>query len=189
MSKLPRLGPPGSGSGPLIRGGWDTAIIGGIALPGRCDITKGGKKMQVDVKKAAGKSGGNPTTHGIPPEEFDVEVTVWTDEQVDWLTSICADLLPAPGTTPKILTFDHPATRILKVTSVIVIGSTALQSSPLGPRARKMTIHLREKMAPKKGETKTAKGTASIPNKRREDTQRRNPLPSQQPSTTAPPRT
>lgn len=85
---------------PLIRGGardaepkgWDRASINGEVLPGHAKVTKGGEEYRLDKKDALGIKGSKPSNAGPSVQEVELEITVWTDAQVERLTAIVAEL-------------------------------------------------------------------------------------------------
>jgi hypothetical protein len=188
MSKLPRLGPPGSASEPLFPAGWDLVILGGRLLPGKATVSKCNVKRKVDKKGGIGSKGANPTVHGRELQDLEVKVTVKTDEQVDELLDVLKLILADPDDNPRPLAIDHPTPRSIGIESVILLGSTGLMmSSTRG--VRELTMSLREHRQPKPAKSQTVKGApGDVRNKRTEDARRRNPPPSANPTTIAPPR-
>lgn len=93
-SIFPPLTPDGCSAGPVFGRGWDQATIGGLLIPGHARVQGGGLKLKIDNKSKSGADGGNITLHGLDPQAFDLEVTMWTNEQLDEMRSVCQRLLP-----------------------------------------------------------------------------------------------
>lgn len=190
MSNFPRLSPVSGAKSPLYGTGWDLAVIGGEKVPGHSYITSGGVHLKEDQKKKAGVHGGNPTYHGIDPQKFELVVNVWTDEQIAKLAELCAKWVPSTANEPKGVLVDHPAIRMLRiVASFFITGATILGPSK-DFHGRSMTFHLRHRLPEKKpatvSPTKKPPVRSSV-NYRAQDAAKRNPKPSTQAATVAPP--
>lgn len=58
---------------------WGSVILGGITLPGTCEVT-GAAIHRIDVQKANGVDGGTLIERGYQPGEFDIDMKLWTPE-------------------------------------------------------------------------------------------------------------
>lgn len=70
------------GQGPLYAGGWDTVVLAGQKLPGKCDV-RGEESLQVDQQKGPKHDGAILILHGILPCPIDIVVKLWTKAQWD----------------------------------------------------------------------------------------------------------
>lgn len=184
MSSFPSLAPVARGS--LTLPGWDRASLGGEVLPGKAKVTKGGVRLKKDLKKKAGADAARPTFHGLEQQEFELEVLVWTNEQLARLGEVCRQVLPRQGVEPKPIALDHPAVRHLgDVVSVVVTGAGVLVDGEL-PHSKKLAIQLLHwlpvKASPKGKTTATVTPKRASRNLRSEDAGKRNP-PNPAPST------
>lgn len=117
---------------------WDTVLIGGTALPGRCSVrTK--KHKRIDIKKSKGSSPPTMTLLGYNPAEVEITVGIWTPDQFRFLSNMMLSLLPKPRTKSSVATsadavdIYHPSLVLLDIRSVIIEGIEALeQSTPKG---------------------------------------------------------
>lgn len=195
MSTFPPLSPEvsskGTGQGPVFLSGWDRATIGDQPVPGLARITGGASiRLKLDPKDAAGKNGSRPTAHGLEPQEFTLEVRVWTDLQVEALDNVCQKLLPRDGKNPEPVSFDHPSVRLLRINAVQIVGASGLErAEQLG--MLKMTFRLRHWMPSggKKRASATYTGKRKVANVRAAAAAARgnsNPLPSTSKTAAAP---
>lgn len=98
-SKFPPLS---SGSdGPLEMDGWDRCVLGGDVLPGKWRVTRGHIKLKTKKKSKDGADGARSTSHGLDPQEYELEGWMWTDEQLEAWGVICGRLMPAKVAKPK----------------------------------------------------------------------------------------
>jgi hypothetical protein len=189
VSHFPPLTPAYVSSGPLYLSGWDRAVLGGFVLPGKARITRGGIKIKADSKSKAGADGATLTVHGLDPQEFELEVVVWTQDQLDRLYDICRQILPLPGVKRLPLALDHPSIRHFGMPiKVQVHGASPLVAEG---NMRKLTIPCKHWMQSHKGsKPATATATRAVNNKRGEDNEKRmsmNPDPTQNQSLFSPP--
>jgi len=199
--RLPRLGP--ANSGPLYLDGWDLGIIGNHKIPGKSRVTGGKVKLKKDPKSKAGADGANKTYHGIDPQEFTLEIEVWTDEQLKNLVQVVlADILPKPwakpanpppGQTaaswPPPLPLLHPDLCGLSSTmpmAVVILGGTPFKHNG---NMVSMTLELDHFLpAPASKPSQAGTPLRKVPNKRAEaDAAANNPPPHQQPGFGGPP--
>lgn len=141
MSTFPRLAPPGCAAALNVFGkGWDRSVLGGWEVPGRTRVTGGGIKLKHDKKSRAGGNGGRLGLLGLDPQQFDLEIEVQTDEQLDFLLDLCRRFVPQTKKLPAPVTLDHPSLYHLgDVVNVQVIGATPLE---VKGRVRTMKLHL-----------------------------------------------
>lgn len=176
---FPPLGPPKM-AGAVNPKGWDRCALAGQVLPGHASILRGGIKLKKDHKPKSGADGCRPTYHGIDPGELELEVITYSDDDREALAGIVATVMPVPGKEPKPVSIDYPGIRHLGISTVLVIGVSAL--IPIGPGVAKMTLQLDHWMPPKassKIATKTP--TRAVRNARKEAAQKNsNPSPTAQ---------
>lgn len=105
---------PGCDGPTYARNPWDYVYIGlpttgqpftpGIA---RVRVTK---FRDVDKKKSAGSDGARVTIHGVEPAEVEIELMIWTPEQLRQLNNIWPTLFPAAYKgSPPAFQVQHPA--------------------------------------------------------------------------------
>jgi hypothetical protein len=61
---------------------WGQVTIGGILLPGYCEVS-GAAIHRIDVQKANGVDGGTLIERGYQPGEFDIDMKIWTEKHWD----------------------------------------------------------------------------------------------------------
>ena len=192
---FPVMFPRTNGESPLELDEWDRIILGGYVLPGIAALVSGAVKLKLDAKEKAGGHGGKSTSHGLAAQEFAIKVEVWTDAQLERLDEICKAVLPIPRaelTKAQIkkgdenyppISFGCPSVALLRaVSSVIVVGASALTRSSLG--GREMTITLKHWLPSKAKATTTPSRERKIANKL--TPQGANPSPASKPGTAAP---
>lgn len=201
-ARLPRLGP--SNGGPLYLDGWDLGVIGNHKIPGKSKVTGGKLRLKHDPKKKSGADGANPTFHGIDPQEFTLEVEVWTDAQLQNLVNVvCADILPKPWSKPSSpppgqttsaypppLPFSHP--QLSAISTVASMNVVVLGGQPLKwvrDNVLQMTLELLHWLpAPATKSSQASTPLHKVPNKRAEaDAAAQNPAPHTQAGFGAPP--
>jgi hypothetical protein len=100
---------------------WDTALLGGITLPGlaRVDGLELGSKW--DVKEAPGTDGATETYQGYTPSAFNLVLRIWlADQWASWL-SIAKQFRPKPGKErPKPLDVVHPELAAWGIARVVI---------------------------------------------------------------------
>lgn len=106
------------------------------------------------------------------------------EQQTQKLTTTTPD-------TARTLLIDHPQLRAIGIYSAILVGMSAISPShELGRGARSMTFHLHHHITPKKNATRRVGGAPPVRsnvNYRAQDAAKRNPKPSEQAATVAPP--
>lgn len=90
--------------------------------PGICKVRLK-KEYAVDKKKPLGSHGARITVHGLDIAEIDIEIKVWTPEQLRQLAQLWVTLFP-PATKGAPLTFDaqHPTFSVHDVKSIQFIS-------------------------------------------------------------------
>lgn len=104
---------------------WDYLYLGIPSTtpftPGKC-IVRPVKFRDVDKKKAAGNDGGRITVHGIEPAEVDIEIIIWTPEQLRQLANLWPILFPqAYKGSPVPYDTQHPTLTIHNIKSLIFV--------------------------------------------------------------------
>ncbi len=190
MSSFPPLGPATDTalSQPLSLPGWDRVTLGGNVLPGKCRVSRGSLVVKIDQKKKPGVHGGNPTLQGINPQQFEIEVTIWTNDQLDALLDVCKQILPQQNQTTQLpLVLDHPSIKHLGVIKVIVLGCGIIEMTGVG--TRRLSLHLQHWLLStgKKSATTTPKRAQRVKNDReRASAAKDNPPPTDQPENFTP---
>jgi len=93
---------------------WDYVYIGlpmsGTPLTPGIARVRVNKARNFDKKKAAGSDGARVTFHGVDPAQVDIEITIWTPEQLRQLSLMWPVLFPqAYKGTPPAFSVQHPA--------------------------------------------------------------------------------
>lgn len=133
---------PGFTGETYSKSAWDYVVIqGDTQTPGICEVSCD-KSRDVDKKKAAGSNGARLTIHGIEPAIVEIEITIWTPEQLKQLRSLVEAIFPANNKRPKGVSatdpwppaFDvnHPTFQTHKVKSLVFTKIT-------GPAPGKVT--------------------------------------------------
>lgn len=139
-------------------------IEGASKTPGLIEVhpTKG---RDLDKKKAAGTNGARLTIHGIDAATVDLEITIWTPEQLRKLRDLWAQIFPQsnkrPPTTsptepwPPAFDVQHPWCDLHKIKALIFLRGEGPIPGRF-PRSRMFKINAVEFLPPQKG---NAKGT------------------------------
>lgn len=191
LSKAVAFWGNGSHIGKLFSGDpWDTVVIGGMKLPGLCEV-RGLAQLELDKKKPKGSNGVTLTVTGYEPGPFEITCTVWTSEQWDWLQDWINKFwaLPRksrpttvekkvrtgsnPDGSPKIskvssknkasqvaLQIEHPALAVLGISSCVV-QAVSIPEPGSFEGSKVVKIKVVEHVLPNGTVTKTAKGTAN----------------------------
>lgn len=108
---------------------WDMVYLNGELLPGVAypEVNKGHK---LQIKEAAGTSGGTITDQGFHPAEVDITWMIWTPLQWEAAQKILPKLEPPPAANYKMPAFsiNHPATLVRGIMSIEIekiMGPTA----------------------------------------------------------------
>lgn len=149
---------PGFIGNTFAKGAWDSVKIGSVQTPGICEVTVF-KARDVDKKKAAGSDGARLTIHGIEPGTGDIELTIWTPEQLKTLRAAWEKISPSSNKRPKGVpasapwppAFDvaHPVFKAHAIKSVVVIGAEGPKPGRI-KGSRIFTIKWVEYLAPSK---------------------------------------
>jgi hypothetical protein len=100
---------------------WDTAVLGGVTLPGlaRIDGLELGSKW--DVKEAPGSDGATETYQGYTPSPFQLVLRIWLPEQWSAFLPLAKQFRPRPGKeTPKPVDVVHPDLAVWGISKVII---------------------------------------------------------------------
>lgn len=135
---------------------WDYVYLGLIKTPGvaTVQITK---ERAVDKKKSAGKHGATLTIHGVNPAEGNIQLVIWTPEQLNGLNILWPQLFdatPKAGKEPHVYDVVHPAFKLHGVKSVLITGGSGPDSGPV-PQSRTFTIKWVEYIPKPKGKAAT----------------------------------
>jgi hypothetical protein len=146
---------------------WDRVRLGGVYLPGVSTV-KGLPTLSFDKKKAGGVDGATITVNGYLPGPIDVECRMWTPSQWKLFQDNVApriwrlpnkDSRKIPGDALA-MDISHPSLDVWKISSVIVLGVSVVETSEPGVKVVKIKCvqHVPTKA---KSQTKTAKASAS----------------------------
>lgn len=178
MTSFPSLAPRNGAFGPLYGNGWDLTVIGGDRIPGRTRASKGGTRLKVDKKDKAGSDGGRPTFQGMEGQEVELEVYIWTDEQLAALVALEAKYGPRPGVAQPVVSLSCPW--VANMTAVKVTGVSGLSPAPeYGVSGRKKTFSCLHWLGDRRRDATSTPATQTpsraVRNVRREDAEKRNP--------------
>lgn len=141
---------------------WDYLYLGIPSTqpftPGLCRVIVN-RTRDIDKKKAAGTDGARVTIHGVDAAMVDIEIRVWTPEQLRQLANLWPVLFPnAYNGSPPAYDVQHPQLSYHNIKSLQFIGG----SGPVIDERRVGTFHMSaiEFLKPgKKNATKTAVGS------------------------------
>lgn len=107
---------------------WDFVYLGIPSTepftPGICRVTVDNSR-DVDKKKAAGSDGARVTIHGKEPAKVDIEIIIWTPEQLKALAGLWPVLFPpAYKKSPPAYDAQHPVLSIHGIKSLQFIGGS-----------------------------------------------------------------
>jgi hypothetical protein len=142
-------------------GAWDRITIAGKKLPGLA-IVNADSQFKVDPKKSPGKSGATPTFHGRRPADIDIQVIIWTEDQLDELTEQLVVLWPAEPDRKKPQPVDvyHPSLALLGIKSMYLTQVSGLKPGPVS-KSMSMSMKAHEyRRGGKKSESLTPDGSA-----------------------------
>lgn len=105
---------PGSDGATYASSPWDKIYIGlpttGTPYTPGIAKVKVEKFRDVDKKKSAGIDGARITIHGVEPAEVDIDLLIWTPEQLRQLIILWSNLFPAAYKgPPPTYSVQHPA--------------------------------------------------------------------------------
>lgn len=110
---------------------WDYIALGNSSFtPGICRVTLK-KERDKQKKKPVGSDGARITFHGVDPAEFDVELVIWTPEQLRQLAILWPTLFPrANKGAPPVFDVHHPLFSIHDVKSCQFSGASGPDIGP-----------------------------------------------------------
>lgn len=108
---------------------WDVVMVGGQALPGIAKVTGPGRKRKHDKKNQPGSDGGNMTDLGALPADFDIDLEIWTVEQLNTLTAMLPTLFPVPTKPPPVYS-SYAAEGISPLSNPVVTPNPDLANIP-----------------------------------------------------------
>jgi hypothetical protein len=131
---------------------WDYIYIGTPSTdprtPGVCTV-RIRKEREMQKKKPVGSDGSRVTFHGIVAAEFDIEIKVWTPEQLKALAGLWPDLFPpAYKGDPPNYDVQHPLFTIHSVKSAQFVSGDGPNIGP--DRTATFHIHAVEYLKPSK---------------------------------------
>lgn len=98
-----------------------SVLLGGQELPGIATIKAPKRGIKLDIKKAKGSSGATFTVEGYDPAKIEIEIVVWTLEQIQLMSEITQLIEPdASKGLPQPLTIYHEFTFARAITDVII---------------------------------------------------------------------
>jgi hypothetical protein len=157
MSNFPPIIPAFAASnGPDYMDGWDLCVLGGVKLPGRCEVSGPGIHLKRDANQKPGANGGRPVYHGLEEQEPKIKIVVWTQRQLDILWGLRSKIIPIAGVEPKAVSIDTPYLKLIGVTTVTIIGATPFTwhaSAHVG-RGLEMTLSASHWLSASKGKGK-----------------------------------
>lgn len=103
----------------VIPEAFDIVILAGLTLPGLADVGKVSRKFKWDKKEAPGTAGDSITYRGIRLVELVIELTFWTQEQIDEWDALRPGIEPVAGNV-KALDVIHPVLERQKVRALVV---------------------------------------------------------------------
>jgi hypothetical protein len=141
---------------------WDFVYLG---IPSTSPFTPGicrvdfEKARDIDKKKAAGNDGARVTIHGADLAAINIELRIWTPEQLKALANLWPVLFPpAYKGAPPAYDVQHPSFAIHAIKSAQFIGGSGPYVDPSGMATFRMRAIEFQKPS-KKNVTKTAVGS------------------------------
>lgn len=138
---------PGFDGATYAKSPWDSVIIAvpfnppleQPKTPGVCRV-RVKKYRDVDKKKQAGTDGARVTIHGVEPSSVEIEITIWTPEQLRRLADLWAVLFPkATKGSPQAFDVMHPMFTIHDIRSLQFVEG----EGPIIDQQRKGTFTMR----------------------------------------------
>jgi len=102
-------------------GSWDTAVLGGVTLPGLARIDGLDLGARWDIKEAPGTDGASETYQGYTPAPFNLVLRMWSRSQ--WLAflPLAKRFRPKPGrASPEPVDVVHPELLVWGISRVII---------------------------------------------------------------------
>lgn len=115
-----------------IGGGSSPSAFAGqnFQLPGLCTVHCT-KEYAIDKKKPAGSNGARVTIHGIDAADIEIEVMIWTPEQLRQLRNIWAVIFPGNKGSQQARDVSHPTFTQHGVKSMIVTRGRGPDRGPV----------------------------------------------------------
>jgi hypothetical protein len=115
-----------------IGGGSVPSVAAGqvFALPGLCTVHCH-TEYAVDKKKPIGSNGERVTLHGVNATDIDIEVMIWTPEQLRQLRNIVNIIFPGNKGNQQARDVSHPTFTTHGVKSMIVLGIDGPNKGPV----------------------------------------------------------
>lgn len=157
---------------------WDVVTIGGDRTPGIAQVMCE-KRRAIDRKKPAGADGARITVHGADLAEVQIQLLIWTPQQLAVLNALWARWMPPSGKSkpqqtkasgqknapkaidPSPFIVSHPKFITHDVTAIQIIGGRGPDDGPV-PRSKVFTILAVEFRSPSTGASKTNTPVAAI---------------------------
>lgn len=124
MSNLDSIVTIGGGSAPSANAGQV------FALPGLCTVHCH-TEYATDKKKPAGSNGARITVHGVDATDIEIDVMIWTPEQLRQFRNIWNIIFPGNKGTQQARDVSHPTFTTHGVKSMIVVGITGPDKGPV----------------------------------------------------------
>lgn len=134
---------PGFSGATYATKAWDTVVIPGVPTkspavpngpaqaktPGIC-VVRCKKSRDIDKKKIKGGDGGRITLAGLEPAMIEIEIHIWTPQQLEELDKLKVIVAPGPQKQTKTVTDTNtPKTVITNGNAIPQVGSTATTSA------------------------------------------------------------
>lgn len=124
-----------NGTGPTFMSNpWDIVFLGGNPIPGLCKV-HGTPTLAFDKKKHGGSDGAIITVNGYIPGPIDIEITIWTQAQWDFLVALAPTLWTKPAkkiqAAKVAIDVGHPAFQLWGISQVVIIGVSVPENGPV----------------------------------------------------------
>lgn len=108
---------------------WDTVFMMGIPTPGVARVKSAKRRYKWDAKETKGRSGATCTFQGEPLADIDVEVDLWTEEQIviEWPVFLQVIMRSTTSPVPAAMAVEHPALAMLEIRDVVVTDIRPLE--------------------------------------------------------------
>lgn len=145
-------GPAAEGALTLRGMEWDTLLISGMAMPGLATVTVSEISRRLQNKKENGSDGSSPTFRGLNPAKVEIELLLWTPDQLRTWEAMLPVIFPRAGKGTNGLSgldISHPNTALCGIRAIVIESVTGLMPGPShGTKAVKLKCF--EFMPPKK---------------------------------------
>lgn len=108
---------------------WSYVLVGGVKTPGFATVEVH-KYGSVDRKKAAGSTGEHLTAHGLAAAEVEINVMVWTPEQLRQLQLFWQSFFLQPWTVATVATTSSGTLNPVALTNPINLFAAFTQPAP-----------------------------------------------------------